>query len=240
MDDTPETSESSEPSPPVSTPGRRRRTVVIAAGMVAVLAVAGIAFALLNDSGDGAESTDSSPVGTAQDARTTTTLTRAQAAAAAAKKAREEARRKALEERRKQSTTTHRSGANAGPTNPGPTSPPTTAKRPATPVPPPTVAPTILQAYIAGYTETCTGIWKIANSDGYLWDVAAGGGGDDLGTAYVLSDCQDQMDDTMAWDYDTPEDARQGAIDDAVWNLDFQMTGTVLRNTSGTKTWSSY
>ena len=240
MDDTPDASEDPQPAAPEAGTGTNRRVVAIVAGLVAVLVVVGVAVAATRDSDGGGSSATPGATGIEQRGGTSTTLTPKQAAAVAKAK-RDEARRVAAERKRAEqerrtnasSTTTPR-----GTVKPGSTSP-TTVRQVPPPITPPTTPPTILQAYIAGYTEKCADIWKIANADGTLWDFAASQGPEDPGTPYVIDDCTSQMDETQVfYYYDTPEDARAGGAEDAVWNLGFQMTGVTLRNTDGSATWN--
>lgn len=237
MDDTPDASEDPHPSAPEAGTGTNRRVLAIVAGVIAVLVVAGVAIAATRDSGDSAAPDTN---GVEQQRETSTTLTPKQAAEkeAAEKRAAAAERRlaeRAAEERRKNASTTTVPGGT--PTDPG-TTPPTTTPAIRPPVTPPTTPPTILQAYIAGYNQKCADIWKIANADGTLWDVAASEEPGDPGAPFVVDDCTSQIDETEAWYYETTEEARAAAAEDAAWNLGFFMVGTVLRNTDGTATWN--
>jgi hypothetical protein len=237
MDATPppnlEATNPDEPDPPAPGPSRRKLLVGLATALVVVVVAIG-AWALVNDDDDnGSAAPGSSP---AADASTTTTPAQRRAAAA---RARAEARAKAQAEGG--SSTTLRPGATnpGGGTNgtgggngagattvPAGSGPPTSRT-------PDTVSPTVEVAYAQSYDQACRAIWAIAGPDGQLIDAD-----DEDGRVFFLADCQDLYDSIDAMFYDTVEEARAGGIDDAHWNLSFEMTGNVLRNTAGTRTWS--
>ena len=109
-----------------------------------------------------------------------------------------------------------------------------TTRKPTGTTTPLTVAPSLTQAYTAGYQGECRKIWLTADADGLMWDadwLEQGG--------FKVTLCYSQENPALAGSYDTLADARDGAVFDADSDMSDWSLGGTLINTSRTRTWSA-